>query len=319
MASSLAKAIDSFPVVRWLSDRTQVWDNGGDNVWITCPVCKTRKKLGVHRIDKKSQCFKCNEGGAGGSVWDGRAGLIKLIEIVEGCDKRRAIDRIFELSGVQDVAWTPKELPPSQIPAGAIPLASCPQHPAVQMLHRRGCAHLIPTSFIAATGEYSHRVIMPVEWFGELLGFDAKAYGRGQPKSLFPEWQPAGAMHATAGWDHSADFAVVTESVLDAETIRVNAVGLLGSVLRPGQLVRLLRLRQEGVRRLVWFLDHDAWRKQYNAIFRHACRFENYVVRLGAGDDPNSLGYARCWELIAAATHVRDGLDLFFEEFSHPA
>jgi hypothetical protein len=157
---------------------------------------------------------------------------------------------------------------------------------------------------------------MPVQWFGELVGFDAKSYRNGTPKSLFPEWQDASALHSTAAWDHAADFCVITESVLDAETLAVNAVGILGSTFRSAQLTKLLEIRQQGVTKLVWFLDYDAWRKQYNAIFHKTGRFDNYVVPLLEDSDPNDLGRDRCWELVSQAVRVRDELDLFQLEFS---
>jgi hypothetical protein len=158
--------------------------------------------------------------------------------------------------------------------------------------------------------------VMPIQWFGELLGFDAKSYANGTPKSLFPPWQTDGAMHATAAWDHAANFAVITESLLDAETIGINAIGINGSVLRDSQLARLLDLRHQGVTSLVWFLDWDAWRKQYNAIFRKTSRFDNFVVPLLVNSDPNELRREKCWELIRDAVPVRDSLDLFNLEFS---
>ena len=316
MAGNLKEAIEKFPIVRWLGSHVQVWDSGGANVWITCPVCQTKKKLGVHRQHKKAQCFKCNEGGAGGAVWNGKAGLLKLIELVERCDRRTAINRVFELSGVSDFGYVAKEIPTVQIPREAIALKDCPTHPASQMLTRRHCGHLIQSSYVCVDGRYSHRVLMPIHWFGEFVGIDAKSYTNATPKSLFPEWQEAGAMHATGAWDHTADFAVVTESVLDAETLGCNAIGILGSVLRPAQLNRLLKLRQQGVQRLVWFLDYDAWRKQYNAIFRKTGMFDNLIVPLESDSDPNDLGREKCWDLVRNAVPIEDELDLFQKEFS---
>jgi hypothetical protein len=281
---------------------------------IDCPVCGGKRKLWIHRLKKNGQCFKCNEGSAGGSVWDGRAGLIRLIQLIERCDKRTAIDRVFTLAGVPDYGYTPRELPPEEIPKGAIPMSQVhPEHPGYQMLVTRGCGHLVSTSYVVAEGRYAYRVIMPVQVFGSLQGFDAKAWLPAvQPKSLFPPWQTGGAIHTTAQWDHASDFAVVTESVLDAETLGVNTVGILGAVLRDGQLATLMDLRAQGVQRLVWFLDWDAWRKQFNAVLRKTGHmFSNYVVPLKQDTDPNDLGRDRCWQLVSQAIHVRDELDLF--------
>jgi len=314
MSRSLKEGIEKFPIIRWLESRTKLHDNGSMNVHIDCPVCGSSKRLGIHRTKKTGQCFKCNEGGAGGKVWSGTTGLIGLIQLIEKCDKRTAVDRIFELAGMPDTGYQHKHVT-AGLPRDAIPLSSLsPLHPAREMMQRRG-AHLIDHCSVCIGGPHSHRVIMPIRWFGELRGFEAKAYTQATPKSLTTLFN-ANGIYSTIGWDHTQDFAVITESVLDAETLKVNACGILGSVLRDGQLNSLLKLRDEGVQRLVWFLDFDAWRKQYNTIFRKTGRFDNYVVPLREDSDPNDLGYEKCWELVSKAIHVRDPLDLFNLEFS---
>jgi hypothetical protein len=151
---------------------------------------------------------------------------------------------------------------------------------------------------------------MPIRGFQKkVVGFDAKSYVSAKPKSLFPEWQEKGAMYVTRAWDWSKDFAVITESVLDAETLGSNAIGILGSVLRPAQLIHLRRLRKK-ISRLVWFLDGDAWRKQNRAVFRLTSMFDNFLVPLDFGEDPNDLGRSRCWEQVRRAIPVRNDSDL---------
>jgi len=320
LAGNLRDAIDKFPIARWLEGQAKTRDGGTANLVMDCPVCGGRRKLWVHRERKHGQCFKCAEGGAGGAVWDGKAGLIKLIELIERCDKRQAIDRIFELSGVPDYGYTPREIPEAVLPKGRIPLQEVhPLQPGRKMLADRGCEHLVGASYAVVEGRFRYRVIMPIQWFGELLGFDAKAWLPAmKPKSLFPEWQEGGAIHTTAAWDHSEDFCVITESVLDAETLGVNAVGILGAVLRDAQLSRLLDLRGQGVRRLVWMLDGDAFTKAANAILRKTGRFENYVAVLTRDEDPNDLGRQECWNRVKTAVPVRDEFDLVKLQFSRP-
>ena len=320
----LQLAINSFPIVRWLESITRVYDSGGETVLIDCPVCRGRKKLGVHRRHRGAHCFKCDEGGEGGSKWNGKCGLVDLIQMLTGCNRRAAVDKIFELSGVADVGYTPKAVPTSKLPREAISLSTCHvTHPGVQMLASRGCSHLVQHSHLCVSGRYSHRVLMPIQWFGELLGYDAKAYLPSiKPKSLFAEWMDmAHALHASHAWDAKADFVVITESVLDAETLGVNAIGLNGSVLRDGQVTRLLDLRDRGITRLVWFLDFDAFRKQVNAILRRTgMLFENSVVPLFTDTDPNAIGHAACWELVAQSIPIRDAFDLLsVENLRHAA
>lgn len=312
-SEELRQAISTFPISTWMRERMKVYDTGGKNIQADCPVCLGKAKLGVSRFKKVAQCFKCSDGGAGGSIWNGRADLIKLIRLVEKCDYRTALQTIFRSSGIAEPVWRREEQIDRGIPEDAIPLwETSPLHPSRKELARRGMDHLSAISHVCVTGPYEGRVILPAMWFDEVDAWEAKAYMSIKPKSLFPDWFETGhSIYTTRKWDTNADFAIVTESIFDAETFGINALGLYGSTLHEGQVIRLLSLAARGIKRLVWALDFDAWKKQAKAILSWTeMHFQNLVAPLPAWSDPNSLGWARCWELVQNAHPVSDATDI---------
>ncbi len=313
MNEDIKVAISAFPIRLWLGQKGRVSDTGGFNLQIDCPVCRGRNKLGVHRIKKVAQCFKCSEGGAGGHVWNGRADLIGLIRLLDQCDYRQAILTIYKFAGLQEPKWERLQPINRGIPEESIPLkTTSPLHPSRQWLQKRGVDHLAEHAYVCVDGKYQGRVVLPAMWFDEVTGWEAKAYVNTSPKSLFPEWfETSHNLYTTRQWDHSADFCIITESIFDAETFKINAVGMYGSTLREGQLMRLLDLKNRGITRLVWCLDYDAWRKQAAAILtRTEMHFTNMVCDLPKWSDPNELGWAKCWQLVQNAKAIKDSTDL---------
>lgn len=312
--SDLRDAIRQFPVVLWLSQHCRVYDSGAENVYIDCPVCRGRAKLGVHRTKKLAQCFKCAEGGAGAGVWNGKSDLVGLVRLIEGCRYSTAFSRIFAMSGIPETEYRRRVVDSKEMPKESLPLSeTSPKHPSRAMMISRGVDHLSADSRVCVDGRYAGRVILPCRWFGESDGWEAKSYDKNlKPKSRFPDWfQASQSVYSTKNWDHGSDFAVITESIFDAETFGLNACGIYGSTLREGQLVKLLSLRDLGVRRLIWCLDYDAWSKQCKAILGSTLSgFDNFVIRLPQWTDPNQLGRDACWDAVASAVHVRDSLDL---------
>jgi len=315
MNNPLTDAINGFPLMNYLSTRVQKLVVGnGNNVRVDCPNCGGRKTLSIHRTSKRIQCFRCTEGGRG-LAWEGHGSLVDLIQLLDGLTKWQAIERIFEESGVPDSTPAPQspQKPPELLPPESLPLiAADPEHPARANLRARGLSHMESRVRVCVDGRYAGRWILPVCEFGELKGFDAKSFSGRTPKSLFPEWLETSRMlYHTPAWDSRIDHVVITESIFDAETIGFNAVGIFGSVLRDGQFNRLWELRKRGVTKLVWMLDEDAWIKQINAILRKTRNFfDNYVVDMPPGSDPNSIGHDACCQLVRHARVVNNSFDL---------
>lgn len=321
MASDLDDAIRAFPVASWLSSYTEVRDGGGNNLYADCPACKGRQKLQIRKETRRFRCFKCDDGGHATGDWRGWGTLFQLVRYLEGFSTvGQAVRFVIERSGLPDVEVKRLQAPARKLPPEAFPASECaPDHPAVVRLEERGLSHLLDHIQVAVDGKYANRWILPCRFMGKVEGFEAKAWHKSkQPKALYPTWfKPQDTIYTTA-WDRDLDFGVVTESIFDAETFALNALGLYGSSLLAGQVDRLLELRRDfGVTRLFWALDPDATARQLKAIGeKTSALFKNFLVPLpartvsGEKSDPNSLGHETCLELLAQAVEVTSELDL---------
>ena len=311
---SFQSLIDNFPLFSWLSDRGYGF-RGSTSIRINCPHCGGIRTLSIHTQKKFCQCFRCSEGGHAVGKWDGTGSLIDLVALVEDCDRRTAFKKIAELSGQPDLDFD--KLPEIKNPEKFFPKESVllskahHNHPAKKILKERKLEHLTDSIFVCVSGQYANRWILPCLFFNELKGFEAKSYCGKKPKSLFPEWfSTSESFYTTKTWDFSAGLVIITESIFDAETVGCNAIGLYGSQLREGQLLKLVELKDKGVRELIWFLDGDAWRKQRRQVLLYTRNFfANRVVRVPKDEDPNSIGRDACWQLVKLAKVVESGLD----------
>lgn len=311
--SNLTEAIRAFPILRWSSEHFKVYDSGNRNATADCPFCRGKKRMGIDRDKKIFHCFRCEEGGHCQDIWTGACGPVKMIQLVEHVTRFEAIKRVYELSGFPDPPRTEKELPRCLIPSEAIPLTRAdPNFAANMYLKNRGVGHLILSSYVCLDGQYGSRIILEARLFGELVGFEAKSFIGKTPKSLYPEWFMVSCnFYTSQNWDFVQPFAVITESIVDAETLGCNAIGIFGSHLRMLQLPLLVDLKARGITRLVWMMDADAWKKQVKSIFTKALfLFDNYVVILKRDEDPNSIGRNECWARVASAPPVRSEFDL---------
>jgi hypothetical protein len=316
----LADAIEKFPLMSWLQQHFRIRDSGRDQMRIDCPICRGNRTLSISLDTKQFHCFRCDDGGLGAGVWNGRAKLFTFVRIVENLSPKATAQRIRSLAGVPDAPRRPAKVQPSTWPRESISLAGVPAtHPSVKMLVDRGVGHLVPHCKVCVDGEYSYRVLIPCNFFGVVTGFEAKTYVNASPKSLLCYFTgSSGHVYTSRNWDSAVDFCVVTESILDAETLGVNAIGLYGSVLRDDQVKSLIAMKKRGVRKLVWFLDSDAIKKQANIIqrktglfFDNFCvDFEQANILLRNGADPNSLGRDLAWSLVRGARPIVDALSL---------
>lgn len=323
----LDNAIRAFPVVQWLSQFTAVSDGAGANLYATCPVCGGRAKLRIRKENRAWKCYRCVDGGHGVGKWNGKGSLVSLVAHLEQLTVPKAIEFIGAQAGVPDLAYVPPDVPYQKIPREALPLSEFDtEHVAWERLRERKLTHLAPRIFGCVSGQYADRWILPANFLGHTEGIEAKSWFRTVlPKALYPVWfKTPEWVYTTYDWDFSLGFAVVTESIFDAETFQQNAIGLYGSTLLPGQLDRLLELRAKGIKTLFWALDPDAVKKQNQAILQKTIGlFKNYTVsfpckshNLGSGShasgkmDPNEAGQATCWELLDTAVPIESELDL---------
>lgn len=312
MSEEVRQAIYEFPIHSYLSGRPGFEDRGGDYLRLNCPICSGRRTLSVNRRTKVAHCFKCDEGGAGLSVWNGKTDIAGLICLFEGISRSAAWKKILSTAGVQETYSSPRFRDDRrELPKESVRLGETCYHEAAEYLRKRGVSHLLQDARVCIEGKYSGRLILPSQFFGKVNGFEAKSYCGQTPKALYPTWMRTGELlYATRQWDNAAGFAVLTESIIDAETLGTNGIGIFGSVLRQGQLALLLSLRSRGIRKLVWMLDADAMAKTANAIQRKTFMwFENFIADLPEGEDPNSIGHAECWKAVASARPMTDLFD----------
>ncbi len=283
--------------------------DGRKNAYALCPVCGGDKKLSISKEKKIVRCFKCEQG-HGRGVWEGRADAIRFIMIVLKCHRGRALHELFTNVGPLPVEAGEADELDLNLPDEALLIgASCDEdHPCRQFLNRRGLARFVGDWYMCPTGHYHGRVIIPVKSLGEDWGFEAKSYIGAEPKSLANLRE--GAIYLSRQWDTERDYAVITESCFDAESISMNAVGLFGSALDENRLSTLLPLRRLGVTKLIWFLDGDAFDKQLSIIRKWtSLYFYNHRIRCPKGQDPNSLPMLDRWKLIQSAVPLNNAFD----------
>lgn len=308
----LADAIRKFPVSSWLRNHTKIYDDGhGENFYADCPICKRKRKLGVHRIDKRMHCFYCHETGHHGDVWSGKSGLVRMVMLLERRSQFEAIQFIFHFVG-EDAPVVYRQQEAAKLPEEFIPFSRCSkEHASYQTLIRRGVGHLADKAGVCITGRYENRIILPVWWLGAFVGFEAKTYVGSEPKTLYPSWFHTGDyLYMNRYCTPGMTTLIITESILDAETLRLPAAGLFGSSLKEGQINRLFELKELGLDMVVWLLDGDAWKKQARCAMQTASFLRTAVTALPDKEDPNSLGWQGIAPALAKAQIVCNQVDL---------
>lgn len=320
------EAIRAFPLASWLSLYVRVKDSGGRNLYADCPVCAGKYKIMVRKDTRSWRCFKCSDSGQ--SHWRAHGSLIGLVQHLEGLSTSKAITFVAEKAGVEDIRLERPEAPPKLLPDNIFPLTDADEsHLSRRQLRKRGLDHLTEKIFVDVSGEYKGRWILPCNFMGRLVAFEAKTYYEAvTPKALYPEWfATQDYVYTTYGWDTTCPAAIVTESIFDAETFGQNAVGIYGSHLYPGQFDALLELKkQRGVEVLYWALDPDAWRRQSQMILqRTAGVFRNFILNYpvieGRKLDPNELGHECAVGLLETATEVHSELDILLVDLQRMA
>lgn len=311
---TLNQAIADFPMIAWLSEHTKVYDKGGRNFYVDCPICGGSKTLGVWREVKVSHCFRCDpaEGGRGDGIWNGKAGLVKMISLLEHISFGEAIQFVYQRSGYPDPPRTRETIPKILLPEESMSIRDTPDSdPVVKYLKGRDLLHLKSDARVCLDGQYKGRLVLPIFYLGELIGFEAKSYTKQKPPSLFASWfETYDNIYTSRRWNFEYQICFITESIFDAESVELNGIGCFGG-FKQGQISKLLELKSKGIRQFIWFLDGDAWDKQVKHILTKTINlFQNFVVPMPKDKDPNSLGRDGCLKLAAEARRVADEFDL---------
>ena len=196
------------------------------------------------------QCFKSKESG----------NFIQLMSLVESVSYDEASRRIRkklldtpeslfispkrnrqkDISGnksVQDELKNFKELDLSTSQTSSIP-----ENLAKQFIRKRSLGH--QKFYIATSGKYVNRIIIPYEIDGELIYFQGRQLTFQGMKYLNPTAREHGVKSSDVlfPFDESEDYVVVTEGPLDAITLQgvgVNATSIQGSMLSYSQVEQL--------------------------------------------------------------------------------
>lgn len=289
----------SFPLISWLSKHAKLsLDDTSTDVYLDCPKCGKRKKLGValqekildSRVVKPGhfKCFSCYDGGKAVG-WSGKGSLVGLVSLFEQCSYIEAKELIARLSGLPEtVSVRPKAVYTGWQPKGLFPLTSLESDDkAIKYLENRGLAHLVPYCSYSLDKNFYDRIIIPIHMDGKKFGFAARAYkDKHKPKELYPKHFRTDTHIYYQQCQVKSDLLVITEGIMDAESYAgfQNAVGLFGKY-KPLQLKSLLKT---GARKFVLSLDGDAKTstiKLARALMAHG---EVWVVPFLAGEDPNS-------------------------------
>lgn len=311
--SSFHEAIEEFPICQWAQETLSNVRVGSTEITADCPFCYGYQKLYLNIEKKVTNCFRCEAHG----VRKGGASLFGFIAELFG-SKKAAYSTIKSRVGLPDFHPEPSARLPkaSLIPEGVISLKQLPDtEPAIQYLKKRHAAQLVPYSYLCLTGQFRGRVILPCLYDGVLVGSECKSlYKSVKPKSLYhPKdiFKTSQTVYTNLNWNPKSKVAVITESILDAETFDgiENSLGIYGCVLKPEQVDAILAL---GVEKLIWALDGDAFKKIITSIPKLTLDvFENWVTNLGKKEDPNSIGPQGCKELVAGAVRINGEWDLY--------
>lgn len=313
--ASFQDAISQFPIVQWCQSNLQGVRVCHDEIIADCPFCGGYKKFSMNRVTRLCKCFRCKDGGHA-LGWPGYGNLFKLL-VYRGMSRSEAYRYICDQSGMPDVVVELKRTDAYAeplIPKEVIPLAKLPDHePAIQFLKRRHAPQLIPYSGVCIDGKYKDRVSLQCLYDGYLVGSEMKSiFPTIKPKSLFHPidvFQKSRTLYTSIDWDHNRKEAVLTESILDAETCHGhNGVGIYGCSLSEAQVSLLIAL---GVERIIWALDGDAFHQALRGYHLTSDNFDHAIVKFGPRDDPNSTGPDGCDYLIKNATPIKNEWDMF--------
>ena len=311
----LRMAIERFRLRDYL--RQYGAQGGGLGEWVmTCPRCMGEEKLVVNvgKTGAPWHCWKCQVKGPPDyrgkrRVLHGGGGLIKLVQWLEGCDRRRAI--AFIVSGVWWGNANVGELPREELVAGLLelnvqarPVQPPPhwrnfvdgQHP---YLLQRGISFADVQQFGLVwcdDGRYRNRLIFPVWEGGEMVYFQARAMFDGAPgdkghrKALNPSREESSVTsdEVLMNLDQARHYprVAVTEGPIDCVHAGASAVCTFGKVISPVQIAKLLRA---GVRSLDLMWDPEAVEEMRASAPLLSELFDLRVVQLPAGTDPGDL------------------------------
>ena len=317
----LMRMVEDFDLEGFLRDHgfDQLNAHNGSEWLGPCPTCG-KEKLAVDFEKRAWHCFVCQEYEESWDATDrrfkrrpvrGAGGLIALIELLEGCDAREAIDFIHDQVMSGDIRELAIPLPKREEPSGSrpapMPEGARPIHAPLPYMLKRGITMEDVQQyglFWCASGKYRNRIVFPVWEKGQLLYWQARAMYEKDAlpsdmkfiKSLNPKAEPG--MVVSSEVLMNIELAsryprvCVVEGPMDLIRSGPDTVCTFGKQISPTQVDRL---RAHGVTAIDLMWDSDASMEMVNAAPWLSTFFDVRVIFLPQPYDPGDLTREQLW------------------------
>src|SRR5262245_40123435 len=230
---------------------------GTNEILLSCPLCFKENHFYINVIKRVGYCQRCKE-----AMNYRRLCTVFRLPATNGHGFMSQAPSMNELKALHESifgrvkeAYKPDDFPTCELPMGILPAWRVPH--AIKYLYQRG----IPMRDIqrfdlkyAAYGPYMGRVLFPLWWNDQLVGFQARSIRDMKPKYVFPKGIPASKI-LYPQQNLEIGRCVITEGVIPA--ILYQGLATFGKRLSEDQLRVLMRAKHILLIILAW--DGDAW------------------------------------------------------------
>lgn len=302
----------------------------GDQYKFNCPFCgEVRHRAFVSTVTHQFYCHNCGTG----------LSFIQFIRDIEGVSYEKAAERYKEIKGslyipddiVEELQkniilkGVKHTLPKVNVrlPKEYLPLDFNSKNPIM----KRAIKHLLSRRIsikqmkqhnfgLCLSGEYSHRIIIPIEELGETKFFVARSIGvpKNAGKRFLKEKSPStedyqySKSQVLFNIDTAAkvfNACVLSEGIYDALSFNDIGVSALGKRVSEEQLALLLDYKKYLTNGIYIGLDSDANKDVLKLADELIHYFRVFLLELPKGHDPNSYlkayGKKAMYELIDSA------------------
>lgn len=284
------------------------------NVAFECPFCsdtKGKKKLEIHSEEHVWSCWVCRSSGRN------LFSLLRKMGVSQEYYTRlnRLIpDKKYRFLQETDETPASEEEKPISLPSEFIPLWEYNNSKYYQMardylMDVRGVTEIDLYRYrlgYCASGKYSGMIIIPnYDGNGNVNYYTTRRFfGNPSKKFINPP-----AQRNIVGFEMQLNWGIpliLTESALDAISIRLNASPLYGSGITD-YLKR--RIFLEGVKDIVICMDSEP--RARNKAIKYSEMLMGYDINVNVtilpdDTDPNELGYQKVWKYIKSSTESSD-------------
>jgi hypothetical protein len=281
---------------------------------VQCPLCPDHSNhCGIFRDSLQFKCWRCSQTGSFAYLLSVLTGQPKDLckQEIEEFTASFHLDPEMQIQELLKENESDQEKKPKREFSGKYPEYMeelDPEFPLLQhyMQERDICLETLKKHEcgICRVGPYMNRLIIPIFSQGELVSYQgADMTLKAEVKYKTADSEVNQYLYNWDRLDPYLDFILVTEGILDAWRLEKNAVATFGTSLTDRQFELLLIWKPK---KLIFCWDSDA----YFYAERESQRFapfveEVYAVNFPEGEDPDSLGHVRSWELIEEQCFVR--------------